>query len=118
MSKRQLDAFAIGGTFLMLCAFAAVLLAARAASGQPASQPVIVAPVAAGGTWPWFVANSGWVVPLAISFLSSLATGLSDYPQAAGFVKALRVAIACLGVVQFRNAPGSLKAPFTPPAKL
>jgi hypothetical protein len=118
VSKRQLDLFVLGGTALMVTAFIAIVLAARVALGQPASQPIIVAPVAASGAWAWFVANSGWVVPLAVSLFSSLATGLSDYPKAAGLVKALRVAIACLGVVQFRNAPGSLKAPFAPPAKL
>ena len=118
MSKRQLDIFAIAGTVLMVTAFATIILTARAALGQPASQPVIVAPVAASGAWAWFLANSGWLVPLAISVLSSIATGLSDYPRATGVARALRIAVACLGVVQFRNAPGSLKAPFAPPAKL
>lgn len=117
MSKRQLDVFLYGGTALMVTAFMAIVLATRVALGQPASQPVVVAPVAAGGAWAWFVANSGWLVPLAISVLSSLATGLSDYPKANGFVKVLRIVVAALGVCQFKNAPGTLKAPFTPPSK-
>jgi len=116
MSKRFLDWFAIAGTVLLVCMFVVVALAATA-HGQPASQPVVVAPVAASGAWNWIVANAGWLVPLAVSFLSSLATGLSDYPKAEGLVKVIRVVVACLGVVQFKNSPGSLKAPLAPPAK-
>jgi cytosine/uracil/thiamine/allantoin permease len=117
MSKRFLDWFTVAGTVLILAVFGVVILTVTAAHGQPASQPIVVAPVAAAGAWAWFVANAGWLVPLAVSFLSSLATGLSDYPKAAGAAKVIRVAVACLGVVQFRNAPGSLKAPLAPPAK-
>jgi hypothetical protein len=118
MSKKEMK---IGAALLglLVAAFAVMSLATVSALAQavPASQPIVVAPVAASGAWAWFVANAGWLVPLAVSFLSSLATGLSDYPKAEGFVKVIRVAVACLGVVQFRNAPGSLKAPLAPPAK-
>jgi hypothetical protein len=96
---------------------AAVSALASGLDGGAASQPVVIAPVAASGGWAWFCANSGWIVPLAISVLSSVATGLSDYPKAGGLVRVLRIVVACLGVVQFRNAPGSLKAPLAPPAK-
>jgi hypothetical protein len=122
MSKKALSAgAAVLG--LLIALFAALSLAAVSAMAQgidggAASQPIVVAPVAASGAWAWFVANAGWLVPLAVSFLSSLATGLSDYPKAAGVAKVIRVAVACLGVVQFKNAPGSLKAPLAPPAKV
>ena len=116
MSKRFLDWFTIAGVALFVCAFA-VLALATAAHGQPASQPVVVAPVAANGGWAWFLANSGWLVPLAVSLLSSVATGLSDYPKAGGVARVLRVMAGCLSLVQFRNAPGSLKVPLTPPSK-
>ena len=117
MKKRNLDIFAIAGTVLMVSAFTAIVLAANAAAGQAATQPALVAPVASGGAWAWFLANASWVVPLIVSFLASLATGLSDYPKAAGAVKVIRIVVAALGVVQFRDAPGSIKAPFAPPAK-
>jgi hypothetical protein len=127
MSKRFLDRFTIAGVVLMVAVFVVVALTAVAQGqvmasfppdGGPASQPaVVIAPVAAAGAWAWFLANAGWLVPLAISLLSSVATGLSDYPNAGGVVRVLRVVVACLGVVQFRNAPGTLKAPLAPPAK-
>jgi hypothetical protein len=121
MSKRALN---IGSVLVgvLVAAFAALSLAAVSAlaqgvDGGAASQPVVIAPVAAAGAWAWFLANAGWVLPLAVSLLSSVATGLSDYPKAGGVVRVLRVVVACLGVVQFRNAPGTLKAPLAPPAK-
>ena len=118
MSKRQLRIGAVVVAGLLAVFFAVSFLAVEAlAQGAPSSQPVVVAPVAATGGWAWFCANSGWIVPLAITFLSSLATGLSDYPKAGGVVRVLRIVVGCLGVVQFRDAPGSLKAPLVPPAK-
>lgn len=118
MSKRELriGAAVVG---VLLVVFAALSLCAVSAWAQsgPTSQPIIVAPVAASGGWAWFLANASWLVPLAITVLSSVATGLSDYPKAGGVVRGIRVAIAVLGVVQFRNAPGSIKPPLAPPAK-
>jgi hypothetical protein len=121
MSKRELR---IGAALvgMLVALFAAMSLAAVSAlasglDGGAASQPVVIAPVAASGGWAWFCANSGWLVPLAITVLSSIATGLSDYPKAGGVVRGLRIAVALLGMVQFRNAPGSIKPPLVPPAK-
>lgn len=121
MSNRELR---IGAALLglLVAVFAAMSLAAVSAlaqglDGGVASQPVVIAPVAASGGWAWFCANSQWLVPLAITLLSSLATGLSDYPKAGGVVRVLRIVVGCLGLVQFRNAPGSIKPPFVPPAK-
>lgn len=126
MSKRQLriGALVVGG--LVVAFFATSFYAITAlAQGAPASQPVVVAPVSASGGWAWFLANSQWIIGLAVAILSTLATGLSDYPTEtpAGasrlqkVVRCIRIAVALLGVVQFRNAPGSLKAPLAPPAK-
>jgi len=147
MSKRNLDIFTIAGTVLIVAVFCVVALTAVKAHGTadagavasyidvtkvpivevPASQPapVVIAPVAAKWGWAWFLANSGWLLPLVITLLSSVATGLSDYPTEtpAGAsrlkkaVRVLRLVVACVGVVQFRNAPGSLKSLLVPPAK-
>ena len=116
MSKRALDWFMVLGTLTLVTIFGVVAVCTTAYA-QSASQPVVVAPVAASGGWAWFLANSGWIVPLAISLLSSIATGLSDYPKAGGVVRGLRIAVAVLGVVQFRDGKGSIKAPLAPPAK-
>lgn len=97
----------------------AVFLLALAASGQPASQPVIVAPVAAAGFWPWLQANGNWFVPLLIFVLSSLVTVLSKYPRAKGLIAALRMFMGGLSVLEFKDGkrPGlTLKWPVNPPA--
>jgi hypothetical protein len=147
MSKRNLDIFAIAGAALIVAVFCVVALAATRAHGAldagalvpyidvtkvaiveaPASQPppVVIAPVAASGGWAWFLANAGWLLPLVITLLSSVSTGLSDYPAEtpAGAsrlkraARVLRVVAGCLSVVQFRNAPGSLKSLLVPPSK-
>ena len=85
-------------------------------SSQPASQPIIIAPVAAAGFWKWLVANSQWVVPLITTTAATIATGLKEYPKAAGVVKWLWMVVALFSVVQFKDGKGSLKLPFAPPA--
>jgi hypothetical protein len=94
----------------------ALFFAAAVAHGQgaPASQPIVI-PVSLG-FWPWLAANSSWVVPLVILLLSSVVTGLSDYPKAEGAVKVLRILLSGLSLVQFKDGKGSLKLPGTPPA--
>jgi hypothetical protein len=85
-------------------------------SSQPASQPIIIAPVAAAGFWKWLAANSQWVFPLIGTTAATIATGLKDYPKAKGVVKALWMVVALFSVVQFKDGAGSLKLPFVPPA--
>lgn len=103
------------------------IVLASAAASQPAiaaSQPAVV-PLPNAGFLGWLGANASWLIPLLITLLSSLATGLGDYPttteQGASrlkkVVRVLRVVAGCLSLVQFRNSPGSLKAPLAPPAK-
>lgn len=105
----------IASTVAMVIAFIATLILGAVAQGQsaaPASQPIVI-PL---GFWPWFAANSSWLVPLLVMLLSSLITGLSEYPKAGGAVKVLRVLLAGLSLVQFKDGKGSLKLPGAPPA--
>jgi formate-dependent nitrite reductase membrane component NrfD len=90
------------------------------AASQPASQPAVV-----GGFWAWVSANGVALVGLLINLLSTIATGLSDYPAEtpAGAsklqkaVRIIRLVVACLGWAQFKNSPGSLKLLGAPAAK-
>ena len=96
--------------FRTLCLFV-VFASSVALAAAPASQPV-----AATTAWQWFLANSSWLVPLIVMLMSSLATGLGDYPKAGGVVKALRLLVSALSLVQFKDGKGSLKLPMVPPA--
>jgi hypothetical protein len=80
-------------------------------AAAPSSQPV-----ATVTAWQWFLANSSWLVPLIVMLLSSVATGLGDYPKAGGVVKVLRLLVSGLSLVQFKDGKGSLKLPMVPPA--
>jgi hypothetical protein len=77
-------------------------------------------------TTTWLAANLAWLIPLTVSLLSTLITGLSDFPEAkvegskfSRFVRVLRVIVSLFSVVQFRNSAGSLKmvleSPSSPP---
>lgn len=129
MSHRELKTvtasiFAITGALFALCCIGAAGAATQevhlpllaTAVAAPASQPVAAA-VAAPGVWPWLVANSPWLVPLVIAVLSTLATGLSEYPKAGKVVRFLRLAVSVLSLATFKNSPGSLKPPFVPSAR-
>ena len=99
---------------LGICGYAA---AAQEAASQPASFPAVGA--ASGGLdalFAWLCANWVTLTAIAIALLSALATGLSDYPRAKGCVKWLRLVVSVLSVVQYRNAPNSLKWPLTRPS--
>jgi len=115
-ARLHVSAVALLTTAVGLAVFLLALAAHGQPATQPASQPIIVAPVAAAGFWPWLQANGGWVVPLVVVLLSSLATGLSEYPRAAGAVKVMRMLAAAFSVVQFKNGRGTLKIPCAPPA--
>ena len=106
-----------GALLLSVAVLGFVTLFAWVAHGLPASQPAsLPAVVISAGLWPWLTTNAGWLIPVIVWFLSSLCTGLSDYPKAGGVVKVLRLLMAGVSVVQFRNAPGSLKLPAMPPS--
>jgi hypothetical protein len=101
-----------------------VLLWTFTAHGQAASQPA-TQPAVVGGSWAWLGAHWVELVGLAINLLSTIATGLSEYPAetpagASKLQKAVRVVrlvVACLGWAQFKNSPGSLKLLGAPAAK-
>lgn len=106
---------AIGFWFAALVLFLVCNHAFGQAS-QPASRPAAAAAVSAKV---WLLANLWWLLPLAINVLSSLATALTPYPKAGGVVKLIRLVIAMLGNVEFKDGkrPGLvLKAPFMPAA--
>lgn len=107
MSKRELRTWTMGVVVIaaVFCGVSLATMAHAQSASQPASVPV-------GG---WLAANASWLVPLVIALLSSLITGLTEYPKAGGFVKVLRIVLACLSVVSFKNSPGSLKAPLALP---
>jgi hypothetical protein len=99
------------------------LLYAGMAHGQPtsapATQPTVFIPVAASGAWTWFVANTTWIIPAALWLLANLCTVLSKYPKAKGVVSAIRMFMAGISMVEFKDGkkPGlAFKVPVTLPA--
>jgi hypothetical protein len=65
----------------------------------------------------WMLVNKYWLIPMVVAVASTLATGLSDYPKAAGAVKWLRLGMSLLSMAEHADAPGSLKLPLMLPAK-
>lgn len=123
MTMRVQFRVASGLMFAAALAALATLLYACLAHAQPASAPASQ-PVIASGAWVWLSGHWVEVVGVVINLLSTIATGLSDYPAEtpAGasklkkVVRVLRIIIACLGWAQFKNSPGSLKVLGAPPA--
>jgi hypothetical protein len=62
----------------------------------------------------WLKDNYVWLVPVVVAVMSSLATGLSEYPKASGVVKVLKLILGVISAVQFKDSPGSLKLPGFP----
>ena len=63
-------------------------------------------------------ANLAVWIPLIVVILSSLATGLSNYPQASGVVAAIQQVLSFISVVTHKDAPNTFKVPLTPHAAL
>lgn len=63
-------------------------------------------------------------VPVLVTVLSSVVTGLTNYPKASGFVAALQKVLGVLSFVQHIDSPQSVAAvkfplhPAEPPAKV
>lgn len=87
-------------------------------ASQPASQPTVFVPVASSAGWAWFVANTTWIIPVALWLLANLCTVLSKYPKAKGVVSAIRMFMGGLSMFEFRDGkkPGiAFKVPVMPP---
>ena len=115
MSKRELKAWGVLGFALVLVLFALSVIGAcqlaHAQASQPASQSVV-----AVSCWAWVMANSTWLVPLALELLAALATGLTNYPKTKGVISTIRLVLAALSPVVFKGSAGTLKVPGTPHA--
>jgi hypothetical protein len=59
--------------------------------------------------------NAAIWIPLFLVVLSSIATGLSNYPKASGAVTVLRKIMGWLSFAQHYDSPGSLKLPIVQP---
>jgi hypothetical protein len=108
--KREMAYWTASVALLIVSLFIVICFAARAVHGQtipvmcdyPASQP-------SSGLWLWIKANATWLVPAIINILSTVATGLSQYPKAKGIASGVRIVISALSWVPFYDSKGSLK---------
>jgi hypothetical protein len=61
--------------------------------------------------WAWIAANQWLTVPVAIFLLSTLATALTKYPQASGFVTVLRLLLGRLSALQHSDSAATFSLP-------
>lgn len=59
----------------------------------------------------WFLANLPVAIPIALSIVSTLITGLTNFPKAEGFLKTVLWWLNLLSVVPHSNSPGTFKLP-------
>lgn len=91
------------------CAFAeASVQVAPAAPPAPAMPAFVDTLVAYAAVW----------VPILVLCLSSIATGLSNYPATAGAAAWIMHILGFLSFLKFKDQPGTMKIPFTPHGKL
>lgn len=59
------------------------------------------------------MSNLGLWIPIALTIVSALATGLTKYPKAEGFLSGLQKFLSFFSVVTHEDAPKTFKMPFT-----